>query len=385
LNNFEPISSLRHDDFNLVEASGNLYVRRLSADYNDVVVVITSLHPGRIAYQGNLNKLIKALFMMTMMRTWLALEAAFYHSTYRSSKPALCAEIVKAVDKKTGVGTAFHQDFEELKKQYLEKLRRRKTELWLDSESASDTFFTQVREAYSSISKQMRQESGVRQQRQAAPERAQSIASTARWVVYSGPPGTVMSSPLAIWAQGKKELDIVLACGFSRTHPKTIERQEEVMQVFSKHAVGLGSLSAPESTQSDFIEIGLSAKLPFQGSFYLSLTTTDEATKDLPNLIRCFLPESISDPYNMKHILRTNATSRISALTILRSWLAHRVSLEHHDHPDALKQRISRDWDTYMRQRNSRVFDVLSKHARDKTACNEVFHSQGSGYCTCRV
>ena len=48
-----------------------------------------------------------------------------------------------------------------------------------------------------------------------------------------------MASSFAVWAQAKKELDMLMACGFSYTIPNTPERWNEVARLYNKHVTKL--------------------------------------------------------------------------------------------------------------------------------------------------
>jgi hypothetical protein len=65
------MNSLQHDHFTLLDSIGNLHLRRYSSESNDdqsVYIVIPSLHPSRVAHQGKLIELSKAIYLMTAMK-----------------------------------------------------------------------------------------------------------------------------------------------------------------------------------------------------------------------------------------------------------------------------------------------------------------------------
>ncbi|KAI9172243.1 hypothetical protein HJFPF1_01738 [Paramyrothecium foliicola] len=224
LQSFNPMQSLQHDDYRLVDSVGNLHLRRYSSIPNDdqaVTIVIPSLHPGRVAYQG-----------------WAALDEALKRSNCVSSKSVLCAQI-----------------FQNLKRQYLQELQRRSKSLFLNLSVDRDFHPAQVRLARDRLFAQLRQansEGNPTHCKIPATEMEANAASKVKWVIYSGPAGLPIVSPSAIWSQGRRELDLVVTCGFAWTTPSTSERQDEATRLYDKHIASILTTKAPLGDRDKF-------------------------------------------------------------------------------------------------------------------------------------
>lgn len=206
---------------------------------------------------------------MTAMKGWLALNESLRCTNSRAPRPILCARIAKAVEEKTGVGTAFDQNFQALKQNYLHELRRRRHSLWLDTTFDRQQHITEVRRVYSSVVAILRQASPREKHHHQKPSEAERLTRNAlkiKWVIYSGPPGVAMSSAAAVWAQAKRELDTLIACGVSWTSPGSNERRNEVYQKFEEHNASFKHPEAVSCRLDQFLAFGLSSRLVQKGS-----------------------------------------------------------------------------------------------------------------------
>ena len=119
-----------------------------------------------------------------------------------------------------------------------------------------------------------------------------------------------MASSFAVWAQAKKELDMLMACSFLYTIPNTPECWNEVARLYNKHVTKLLTPEAIAGNRDQFFDFATSSQVTWRGSYYLCATSTQEATRDLPNLIRCFLTEAIENPYGTIHVRQNHEISR---------------------------------------------------------------------------
>ena len=373
------MNSLQHDHFTLLDSIGNLHLRRYSSESNDdqsVYIVIPSLHPGRVAYQGKLIELSKAVYLMTAMKGWVAFDEALKRTSSTSPKPVLCAQIVKAVEDKTGPGTKFYKRFQHLKQQYVQELQRKSNAIFLSSTIDKLAHITKVRNARDDLFAQLRQNNSQCQRRLSANERAATAARKIKWVVYSGPPGVAMASSFAVWAQAKKELDMLMACSFLYTIPNTPERRNEVARLYNKHVTKLLTPEAIAGNRDQFFDFATSLQVTWRGSYYLCATSTQEATRDLPNLIRCFLTEAIKNPYGTIHVRQNHEISRTAALLKLENWFARIFALTNCDNDAQFVEMVNKNWLEYMQERAPDVYRHLDNQAQ-KAACeNQMYFTK---------
>ena len=134
------------------------------------------MHPGRVAHQGKLIELSKAVYLMTAMKGWVAFDEALKRTSSTSPKPVLCAQIVKAVEDTTGPGTKFYKRFQHLKQQYLQELQRKSNAIFLSSTIDMLAYITKVRNARDDLFAQLRQNNSQCQRRLSANERAATAA-----------------------------------------------------------------------------------------------------------------------------------------------------------------------------------------------------------------
>ena len=84
---------------------------------------------------------------------------------------------------------------------------------------------------------------------------------------------------------------------------------------------------ASHKLRSITVFIAIPSRLVQGGNYYLSTASTEGATRDLPNLIRCFLTEAIEGPYDVSHVRRTNESTRAAALIELDGCLVQMAVL----------------------------------------------------------
>jgi hypothetical protein len=149
---------------------------------------------------------------MTTMRVWVALDEALKRTGSTSSREIICGEIIRAVNLKIGEGTKFHHYFQDLKKQFLNETQRRSKELWPSSAAKNADYFEKVNQSCATMKSQLRLSFQMKVQRQSAIERSAEATLKLKWIVYSGPAGAAMSSPITIWIQAKHELDLLIEC-----------------------------------------------------------------------------------------------------------------------------------------------------------------------------
>jgi hypothetical protein len=67
-------------------------------------------------------------------------------------------------------------------------------------------------------------------------------------------------------------------------------------------------------------------------------------------LIRCFLPNAIENPHDVKHVRHKNKTSQAAALIKLPSWFDQIVALENGGDTQVVDI-VNKAWPEYMRKR----------------------------------
>ena len=185
-----------------------------------------------------------------------------------------------------------------------------------------------MRNARDDLFAQLGQNSSQCQRRLSANERAATAARKIKWVVYSwvvysGALGVAMASSFAGCARAKKELDMLMARGFSYTIPNTPdERRNEVARLYNKHFTKLLTPEAIAGNRDQFFDFATSSRVNWRGSYYLCAASTQDATRDLPNLIRCFLTEAVENPYGTIHLRQNQEISRTATLLKLENLFA---------------------------------------------------------------
>ncbi|KAH6892294.1 hypothetical protein B0T10DRAFT_458007 [Thelonectria olida] len=142
-------------------------------------------------------------------------------------------------------------------------------------------------------------------------------APKVKWVVYSGPAAVAIVSSRAIWAQAKKELDMLVAYWFSWTEFNTAERRDEATRLYDRHINGVLTPDALVGDDDQFLDFANSYRVSRRGSYSVSAASTRNATRDLPNLLRCFLPKAVENPYDAEHVRHTGEITQAAALSKL--------------------------------------------------------------------
>ncbi|THY86493.1 hypothetical protein D6C95_07577 [Aureobasidium pullulans] len=359
LGNLRHSKGLQHDD--LTGAIGQVYLRNhmsLSKQDRDsgFYVAVPSLHPGSIGYRGTSVGITKSIFLMASMVGWLAYHEALIRSNSTDTKKVICEEIISAVNAKTGADTPFEKRLTALKAELAKELVIRRRNYVDAATKAART--AEIKTAAKLLTLERRTQ---------APRASglDSTALTVKYVLYSGRKGIIMATPTTIWAQARKELDVVLQSGFSFSLPQSHERTQEVERVFNKHVASLQVSAAASGDKSKFINFAKSYKVPQGGSFYLSAASVEDTVKDLPNLIRCFLPDHVSDPYDAKWSRVFNLNMQTLAIAALRKWVTEAISGATNDQQAAVS--VAAKWFSHM-QKDPAVFALLGKPASSGSA-----------------
>lgn len=317
------------------------------------IVVIPSFHPGIVVYKGAASDLARAIFTMTAMKGWLAMHEALKRSSSTSSKKVICEEIIAAVEAKCGPNTPFDQRFKKLKRDYKAKVAESRRSNISRAERASRE--SAVRAAAKGLSAQRRTD----RTSVSVADRDAKAALKVKYVIYSGPKGVMMVSPTTVWSQARKELDMVLHCGFSSTAPATDARHQEAVELYDIHMASLQQSQAVQGDKSQFLEYVVSSRVPQGGNFYLSVVSTDDAVKDIPNLIRCFMSDSIRDPYDAKWARRFNNTAQSEALGNLITWTKNTYATA--AEKSTTTEVFNNAFDEHLKQRDPSVYDLIGK------------------------
>lgn len=338
----------------LLDSVGQLLLRNYSSDLLEAedrddgyVLVIPSLHPGRIAYEGSYQELSKAIFFMTTMIGWLAYHEALTHTYSKQSKKAICVRISLDVEKKVGPNTAFGTRLQTLKDELRAKMAETRTARKTQADEASRK--EKVRNAAKELTARRRDDA-------AEPANKHNVVHRVKYVIYSGGSGVVMVSPSSVWTQARKELDIVLKAGFSQTNPGTSERRQEAENLYEKHLASLWHSNATAGNRIRFINF-TEKQVPRSSNFYLAAASTADAVKDLPNLIRCFLPAAVRDRYDSSWARAQNHTMQDQAYESIKRWVSSTYGKANED--TSLTEIFEAEWQAHMAATDSNVFEVL--------------------------
>lgn len=354
----------------LLDSVGQLLLRNYSSDLLEAedrddgyVLVIPSLHPGRIAYEGSYQELSKAIFFMTTMIGWLAYHEALTHTYSKQSKKAICVRISLDVEKKVGPNTAFGTRLQTLKDELRAKMAETRTARKTQADEASRK--EKVRNAAKELTARRRDDA-------AEPANKHNVVHRVKYVIYSGGSGVVMVSPSSVWTQARKELDIVLKAGFSQTNPGTSERRQEAENLYEKHLASLWHSNATAGNRIRFINF-TEKQVPRSSNFYLAAASTADAVKDLPNLIRCFLPAAVRDRYDSSWARAQNHTMQDQAYESIKRWVSSTYGKANED--ASLAEIFEAEWQAHMAATDSNVFEVLGKQESSEEK-QKVFSTQ---------
>jgi hypothetical protein len=285
---------------------------------------------------------------MTAMIGWLGYHEALLRTRSNDTKKAICEQIISAINEKTSVDTPFGKRLARLKQELARELAAKRGNFLTDAEKKARA--AKVKVANQKLAADRRFQN-VRQTEQ------MKAALTVKYVVYTGAKGLIMASPSTIWAQARKELDVILNCGFSFAAPHSPERIQEVEAIYQRHVANLENSTATRGDKAKFLEFAKSYKVPKGGSYYLAAADVDDTVKDLPNLIRCFLPGHVTDPYDAKWSRVFNHTMQSAAIAALRDWVNSIAATAGDDREVATL--VATKWFEHMKNKDSDVFAVL--------------------------
>ena len=353
-----------------LEAVANPVLRNYASDLEDAedrdsgyVVVIPSLHPGRIAYEPGYQDLMKEVFFMTMMRAWLAYHEALTHTYSQQNKKAICVRIILDIEKKSGPLTAFGTRLQNLKTELRAKTAETHTARANQADEVSRK--EKVKKAAKELTARRRDEA-------TDPINKHNVVHRVKYVIYSGGSGVLMVSPSSVWIQARKELDIVLKAGFSKTNPGTAERRQEAENLYEKHLASLWHSNATAGNRVQFINF-TENQVPRSSNFYLAAASTADAVKDLPNLVRCFLPAAVRDRYDSSWARAQNHTMQNQAYESIKRWVSSTYGKANEDTP--LTEIFEAEWQAHMAATDSNVFEVLGKQESSEEK-QKVFSTQ---------
>ncbi|KEQ70516.1 hypothetical protein M436DRAFT_84605 [Aureobasidium namibiae CBS 147.97] len=337
----------------LLDAIGQIHISNHTSSTVDsgYYVVVPSLHPGTIAYRGTAAiDTTKSLFYMGAMVGWLAYHEALSRSHSTDAKKAICEQIVTAADAKVGKDTAFGKRLEVLKVKLNAELANQRRGLLTKAEKSAR--LAAARAAAMQLTQERWSKSDT-----ARPSGQDTTALKLKYVVYSGARGVIMVTPLTVWTQARKELDVILQSGFCFTVPESQERTVEVTAIYDKHVAALQHSAASLGDKTKFVQFAKSSKVVRGSSYYLSSATVDDAVKDLPNLIRCFLPDTVTDPYAAKWSRHPTNTMQTAAIKALRAWLREGAATATNN--DNAADLVSDTWAEHMNRRDPAVFSLI--------------------------
>ncbi|KAH0382755.1 hypothetical protein KCU92_g5931, partial [Aureobasidium melanogenum] len=354
----------------LLDAVGQLHLRRIHTPMalgnldSGYCVVIPSFHPGAVAYRGTAIGITKSIFYMTAMIGWLAYHEGLARSNSADSKREICKQIIAAVNAKVGPDTPFGKRLEALKAELSREMAQKRSDLLTSAEKAARK--TATRAAAKQLTKERWTES------ETARPSGQDLYSALKlkYVVYSGSRGIIMATPSSIWAQARTELDVVLQSGFAFTLPESPQRLLEVDTIYEKHIASLQNSTESRGDKAKFVGFAKSSKVPKGSSYYLSAANVDDAVKDLPNLVRCFLPDSVADPYHGKWARVFNNTMQSIAVNNLRAWLKEGMSNATNN--DEAANLVAARWSDHM-QKDPAVFSLLGKQTSTSKTRSNIF------------
>jgi hypothetical protein len=356
------IGNLRHSHGlatgDLLNTLGNLHISNHmlpgDQDYDlGYYVVVPSFHPGAIAYRGTASSLTKSIFYMTAMVGWLAYHEALTRTHSTDTKKIICEQIVSAVNTKVGKETTFGKRLEALKTELNRELANRRKERLTTAQKNARLAGARA------AAKQLTQERWGESETARPSGQDLYSALKLKFVVYSGARGVIMVTPFSIWAQARKELDVIVKSGFCFSVPESQKRMVEVATIYDKHVAILQNSAESRGDKDAFLKFARSSKVLEGSSYYLSAASVDDAVKDLPNLIRCFLPSIVADPYDARWSRHPTSTMQIAAVEALRVWLKE-STLAATDNDEAAALLDAR-WYEHMKK-DPAVFSLLATH-----------------------
>ena len=136
----------------------------------------------------------------------------------------------------------------------------------------------------------------------------------------------------------------------------------------------INSILTPDTLVGDrdqFFDFANSSRVSRRSSYYISSVSTKDATRDLPNLLRCFLPEAVEKPYDVKHVRHTGEITHAAALHNLENWLAEAVASADYGNDDQVVDIVNKCWPEHMQKRAPTVHQLLTK----KLHCEDQIYS----------
>jgi hypothetical protein len=179
-----------------------------------------------------------------------------------------------------------------------------------------------------------------------------------------------MVTPYTVWAQARVELDIIVKSGLCFTAPESQERLMEVSTIYDKHIAILQNSTESCGDKDTFMKFAKSTKVSKGSSYYLSAASVTDTVKDLPNLIRCFLPSTVADPYDAKWSRAFNNTMQSAAIEALGKWLKETTSIA--TNIDEVAALMDARWIEHMKK-DAAVFALLGAQAPKGRTSTSIF------------